>query len=743
MKGKYYIGRLTAIMLLLILLVQFGSRAQATTTIVYDDTLTSGWTNWSWASVNLAATSPTHSGSASIAVTYTGGWQGASLAYPGGLATGAFTQMHFYLHGGSSGGQQIQLHASLAGGSNGPAISLPAPAANSWSQVQINLSDLGVTNGTLTGLVWQDSSGSSQPTFYIDDITFSDGAHPDGPVFGTVSLQRSAVLADGVSGVVVKAAVSDPQGSGDIASVTLNGAPLGRGTIALWDDGRHNDGPADDGVFGAVVTAAVGTPASEVMLTLTARDQASHTTVASAGALVILATPGGSVPAALPSGPTWGTNQWGDHWQANSGVPWQYVYQYITYNWYTDGWGGNFVGRFAQQAWDEGYVPVITVYLILGLPPECGEGAACYAGKLQNATAVSNYLAAIAEAASQASGSQPVIFHLEPDFYGFMQTGNYQNGVPQPDNPANYPVALNISGYSNDLSGFGRRVVDVIHQTAPNALVAPHASVWATNTDANAVPVTEVTGMAQSTAAFVGAMGGAQADLYFVEWSDRDSGCDDLPECTPQRPWWDTTNQMLPRPTRWVLWANALSAASGKRLILWQVPSGNMSLDNTCLHYQDNRPAYAFSHVRDLVESGVAAVLFGGGASCSTEPSTDGGFIQAQGAIAYDLPAAPDSLVGGTPTGPIVPLHWAENSEPDLWGYQVSYQPVGGGATTTVDVGIGNATSLLLPVAGQWQVTVAAYDAMGQVGPASSPIIVTTSSDAEQIFLPVVLKGSS
>ncbi len=741
MKEKQSIWRLTLIMPLLILLVQFGGQAQATSTIVYDDTLTSGWADWSWATVNLAAASPVHSGSASIAVTYTGGWQALSLAYTGGLDTSAFTKLRFFLHGGSSGGQQIQLYARLAGGSNGPAVSLPAPAANSWSEVQVTLSDLGATNNTLVGLVWQDSSGSSQPAFYVDDIAFSDGAHPDAPVFGAISLQRSAVLADGVSGVAIKAAVSDPQGSGDIASVTLNGAPLGQGTIALWDDGRHNDGPANDGVFGAVVTAAVGTPASEIMLTLTARDQAGHTSTTSAGALVILASPGGSVPAALPSGPAWGTNQWGDHWQANSGVPWQYVYQYITYSWYTEGWGGNFVGRFAQQAWDEGYIPVVTVYLMLGLPPECGEGAACYADKLQDVTAVSNYLAAIAEAASQASGSQPVIFHLEPDFYGFMQDGNYQNdGVPQPDSPANYPVALNISGYSNNLSGFGQRVVDVIHQTAPNALVAPHASVWSTGKDTNTIPATEVAGMAQSTAAFIEAMGGAKADLYFVEWSDRDSGCDDLPECNPPRPWWDTTNQSLPRPTRWVLWANALSAASGKRLILWQVPSGNMSLNNTCLHYQDNRPAYAFSHGRDLVESGVAAVLFGGGASCSTQPSTDGGFIQAQGAIAYDLPAAPAGLVADAPTGPIVRLHWIENSEPDLWGYRVSYQPVGGGTITTVDVGIGNAASLLLPTAGQWLVKVAAYDAMGQVGPASSPITVTTSSDAEQMFLPVVLK---
>ncbi len=729
----------------LLALLGLADPARALTTTLYTDALAGGWVNWSWATVNLSAASPTHSGSASIAVTYTGGWQGLYLACPGGFETGGFTKLRFYLHGGSSGGQQLQLYAELAGGGNGPAVTLPAPAANTWSEVQVSLANLGAANSTITGLVWQDTSGGSQPTFYIDDIAFSDAADPNGPVFGTVTLQRSAVRADGVSGVVIKAAVSDPQGSGDITGVTLDGAPLGRGTIALMDDGRHNDGPANDGVFGVVVTVAPGTSAGEVKLTLTARDQANHTSTARTGALVILQSPGGSVPAALPAGPAWGTNQWnetpGADWQVNSGVPWQYVYQYITYDWYVNGWGGNFVARFAQQAWNKGYIPVISVYMMLGLTPGCtDESAICYAAKLQNSTAVGNYLAAIAAAANQAKGSQPVIFQLEPDFYGYMQQKNYIDGQPQPDSPANYPVALNIGGYPNDLRGFGRRVVDVIHQSAPNALVAPHASMWATNLDANTVPVADVAGLAQSTAAFMGAMGGAAADLYFVEWSDRDSGCNHPTECNPPRPWWDTANQTLPRPSRAVLWANALSVASGKRQILWQVPSGNMSLANTCQHYRDNRPAYAFSHVRDLTDAGILAVLFGGGASCSTQPNTDGGFIQTQGAIAYALPAAPTGLTGGLASGPTVPLHWAENSEPDLWRYRLSYQPLGGGAITTVNVGIGNAASLLLPTAGQWRVTVAAYDALGQIGPASSPVTVTTGGDAARVFLPVVLK---
>jgi len=45
---------------------------------------------------------------------------------------------------------------------------------------------------------------------------------------------------------------------------------------------------------------------------------------------------------------------------------------------------------------------------------------------------------------------------------------------------------------------------------------------------------------------------------------------------------------------------------------------------------------------------------------------------------------------------------------------------------------------LLLPQAGDWRVSVAAYDAMGQLGPASAVITVTTTINAQQVFLPLV-----
>jgi hypothetical protein len=51
--------------------------------------------------------------------------------------------------------------------------------------------------------------------------------------------------------------------------------------------------------------------------------------------------------------------------------------------------------------------------------------------------------------------------------------------------------------------------------------------------------------------------------------------------------------------------------------------------------------------------------------------------------------------------------------------------------------GRANALNVLLPHAGAWQLTVAAYDAMGQLGPASGTIAVTTTVDAHSVYLPL------
>ncbi len=702
--------------------------------VVYDDQLAPGWDNWSWGvSINLQATAVVHSGSQSISVTYTGGWQGLQLYYPGFSTTG-YDYLTFHVHGGSAGGQNFRLYVAYPNGQTGPAYSPPSPRAGQWTQVNIPLTALGANNTTVSQLVWQESTGSAQPTFYLDDIAFANEEHPDGPILTDGDIMPRAVSDSGMLTAHVR--VTDPQGLSDIANVTIDGSVLGQSGILLRDDGHSNDGSAGNGVFGAALINNSTTSPTEHILVAAATDQAGHIGRTSLGAFVALGSPGGKIPPVLPQRLGWGTNEWsttpGQDWQVNSGVPWDYVYQYITEGWET--WGPTFVNKFVNQAWDKGYIPVISVYLVLGLT-DCPEDAVCYYQKLKNAATVNTYLASLQKAAEQASGSEPVVFHLEPDFYGFMQQLSNQpdrrpSGVRQ-DDPTSYSVALNRSGYPNNLAGFGRYMVDLIHAAAPNALVAPHASMWATNHTPQVVPTADVVNLAQRTASFIDAMGGSQADLYFVEWSDRDAG-------SGLREWWDDTNRDLPRPTRAVLWENALSQAAGKRLFLWQMPCGNTSLDNTCDHYQDNRAAYVFSHSTDLVNAGVIAVLFGAGAECMTRPSTDGGFIRDQAAIAYENPVTPTGLNASTPNGPVVPLYWQENSEPDLAGYRLSYEPVSGGGVTLVNTGLANSTRLIIPQVGTWRVRIAARDAMGNLSNFSGAITVTTTESALQVFLPIV-----
>ena len=55
---------------LLALVAQLGFADQS----IYADALLNGWENWSWAATNLAAASPVHGGSKSVAGT-TGPWQ--------------------------------------------------------------------------------------------------------------------------------------------------------------------------------------------------------------------------------------------------------------------------------------------------------------------------------------------------------------------------------------------------------------------------------------------------------------------------------------------------------------------------------------------------------------------------------------------------------------------------------------------------------------------------------------------
>ena len=146
---------------------------------VYDDALENGWSDGSYnITLNYFNTSPVHSGSYSISATITAAYGGIQLNHSK-MTNSAYASISFWLNGGSSGGQQLQMYANLSTGVQSARYYLNAPMVNTWQQYIVPLAALGVANATnFTGFVIQDSAGSSEPTFYVDDIQLVSTSGP-------------------------------------------------------------------------------------------------------------------------------------------------------------------------------------------------------------------------------------------------------------------------------------------------------------------------------------------------------------------------------------------------------------------------------------------------------------------------------------------------------------------------------------------------------------------------------------
>jgi hypothetical protein len=149
---------------------------------IYTDALQNSWQNWSWATVNLTAASPVHSGTRSAAVT-AGAWAAVYFHHDAFDSSG-FSSLTFWIHGGSPGGQRLQIQGILSGAAQ---TAVAIRATNGWQQVTVTLAALGVANKPdLDGFWIQDASGTAQPTFYVDDMKLIAGPPP--PPAGAVNL---------------------------------------------------------------------------------------------------------------------------------------------------------------------------------------------------------------------------------------------------------------------------------------------------------------------------------------------------------------------------------------------------------------------------------------------------------------------------------------------------------------------------------------------------------------------------
>jgi hypothetical protein len=154
---------------------------------LYDDSFVNGWQDWSWATVNSGNPSPVNSGSSSIAVTsapYT-----ALRFHHSAMDSSDYTSLTFWINGGAAGGQMLQVNALLSGTAQ-PGVPLGPLVANTWQQVTIPLSALGVAGKPdLTDFWLQEVAGVNAPTYYVDDVRL-DLAPPPSVVNVTINARN-------------------------------------------------------------------------------------------------------------------------------------------------------------------------------------------------------------------------------------------------------------------------------------------------------------------------------------------------------------------------------------------------------------------------------------------------------------------------------------------------------------------------------------------------------------------------
>ena len=286
---------------------------------------------------------------------------------------------------------------------------------------------------------------------------------------------------------------------------------------------------------------------------------------------------------------------------------------------------GEYARNFFSTANANGEIPMITYYELLHTSG-VNEGAPEVTQAATDVSVMTRYFADWRFLLQQV-GTAAVLLHIEPDFWGYAeQTGKDPHQLTAAVASAN---PTDCASQENSIAGMGRCMIAMVRKYAPNARVGLQASAWSTNIDVamNTNASLDVTAEAKKTAAFLVACGADVSDFIAVEASDRDAG---YYQSIGRAAWWDDTNQTLPTFHQDFAWLTALAEAANAPLIDWQVPVGNMSLDDTTNHWKDNRVDYFFAHTQELAATHMVGFAFGAGAGDQTTPESDNGNLVAK-----------------------------------------------------------------------------------------------------------------
>jgi len=137
---------------------------------IYDDALRSGFQNWSWAENDLSSTEQISRGGAAISVDMSA-WGGLYFSLPEPYTLQPDGSLRFSIYAQDSGAINVQMIGSS--GDGGTAVSIN-PTQQVWNEIVIPVEDL-TSNAEMSGLWWQDATGSPRQRMYIDDVRITAG----------------------------------------------------------------------------------------------------------------------------------------------------------------------------------------------------------------------------------------------------------------------------------------------------------------------------------------------------------------------------------------------------------------------------------------------------------------------------------------------------------------------------------------------------------------------------------------
>lgn len=277
--------------------------------------------------------------------------------------------------------------------------------------------------------------------------------------------------------------------------------------------------------------------------------------------------------------------------------------------WATWNPNGTFASMYVQESIAAHIVPVLTYYQLLQSHPSTGSGELQRdISNLHNHATMSAYwsdYSLLLRRVAAAARKHLVVLHIEPDLWGYFEQAH----------------ATRLA------RAFAKQLVALRDRLAPHVMLAWHLSVWGTNEDPtySKPSLAHMDALAGVSAAFYRSLH-THFDLVFNDITDRDAGYYKVIEGNPNTAWGPADFH------RHDAYIAGFTRRTHTPVVLWQLPLGNTKLNNTWLHFRDNRVQWwlddpSGKHLRATRAAGVIGLLFGGGADGTTSAMTDGGLF--------------------------------------------------------------------------------------------------------------------